>query len=57
MLSGRADIFVARKDAASAVKTLEEAIAFAKTLPASQVSPRTVAGLEKKLTGLQASAR
>ncbi len=57
VLSGRADIFVARKDTASAVKTLEEAITFAKTLPASQVSPRTVAGLEKKLIGLQASAR
>jgi len=57
VLSGRADIFVARKDTASAVKTLEEAIAFAKTLPASQVSPRMVAGLEKKLSGLQASAR
>ncbi|AKQ70752.1 Thioredoxin domain-containing protein EC-YbbN [Myxococcus hansupus] len=57
VLSGRADIFVARKDTASAVKTLEEAITFAKTLPASQVSPRMVAGLEKKLTGLQSSAR
>ncbi|GHG80053.1 thioredoxin family protein [Comamonas sp. JC664] len=57
VLSGRADIFVARKDTAGAVKTLEEAITFAKTLPASQVSPRMVAGLEKKLNGLRASAR
>ncbi|WNZ61689.1 thioredoxin family protein [Myxococcus sp. MxC21-1] len=57
VLSGRADILVARQDTASAVKTLEEAITFAKSLPASQVSPRTVAGLEKKLSGLQASAR
>ncbi len=57
VLSGRADIFVARKDTAGAVKTLEEAITFAKTLPASQVSPRMVAGLEKKLSGLRASAR
>ncbi|WP_163779106.1 thioredoxin family protein [Myxococcus vastator] len=57
VLSGRADILVAREDTASAVKTLEEAITFAKSLPASQVSPRMVAGLEKKLSGLQASAR
>ncbi|MFP2959945.1 thioredoxin family protein [Myxococcus sp. 1LA] len=57
VLSGRADILVARKDTAAAVKTLEEAIVFAKTLPASQVSPRQVAGLEKKLSGLQASAQ
>ena len=54
VLSNRADIHVARKDSASAAKTLEEAIAFAKTLPAAQVSPRAVAGLEKKLAGLQA---
>ncbi|NVJ04134.1 thioredoxin family protein [Myxococcus sp. AM001] len=57
VLSGRADIFVAREDTASAVKTLEEALTFAKSLPASQVSPRMVAGLEKKLSGLQAAAR
>jgi thioredoxin-like negative regulator of GroEL len=56
VLSGRADIYVARNDPASAAKTLEEAIAFAKTLPASQVSPRAVAGLEKKLAGIQATA-
>ncbi|MCP3099696.1 thioredoxin family protein [Myxococcus sp. K15C18031901] len=57
VLSGRADIHVARKDPAAAAKTLEEAIAFAKTLPTSQVSPRAVSGLEKKLSGLQAAAR
>ena len=56
VLSNRADLFVARKDTAGAVKTLEEAITFAKTLPASQVSPRAVAGLEKKLAGLQQPA-
>lgn len=56
VLSGRADIHLARKDTAAAVKTLEEAIAYAKTLPASQVSPRTVPGLEKKLAELQAPA-
>ena len=56
VLSGRADLHVARKDPAAAVKTMEEAIAYAKTLPASQVSPRAVAGLEKKLAGLQADS-
>ncbi|MFP2933719.1 hypothetical protein ACLESO_53000 [Pyxidicoccus sp. 3LG] len=47
---------MARKDPAAAVKTVEEALVFAKTLPSSQVSPRAVAGLEKKLAGLQTEA-
>jgi hypothetical protein len=53
VLSGRADLHLARKDSAAAVKTLEEALTFAKTLPASQVSPRVVTGLEKKLADLR----
>ncbi|MGE6760230.1 thioredoxin family protein [Corallococcus interemptor] len=56
VLSGRADIQAARKDTAGAVKTLEEALTFAKTLPAAQVSPRQVEGLEKKLAGLKSPA-
>jgi thioredoxin-like negative regulator of GroEL len=55
VLSSRVDIHLARKDTAAAVKTVEEAIAHAKTLPASQVSPRTVPMLEKKLAGLRAT--
>ncbi|AKF84034.1 Tetratricopeptide repeat-containing protein [Myxococcus fulvus] len=57
VMSGRVDILVARKDTAAAVKTLEEALAFAKTLPAVQTSPRMVKNLEKKLAGLQAEAQ
>jgi tetratricopeptide (TPR) repeat protein len=56
VLSGRADLYVARKDPASAAKTLEEALAYAKTLPAAQVSSRQVEGLQKKLEGLKAPA-
>ncbi|QSQ12550.1 thioredoxin family protein [Myxococcus landrumensis] len=57
VLSTRVDILVARKDSATATKTLEDAITYAKTLPASQVSPRQVKSLEKKLTELQATAQ
>jgi thioredoxin-like negative regulator of GroEL len=57
VLSNRVDIHLARKDTAAAVKTVEEAIAHAKTLPASQVSPYTVPGLEKKLARLRAAPK
>jgi len=57
VLQNRVDIHVARKDTAAATQTLEEAIAFAKTLPASQVGPHVVANLEKKLAGIQAGAQ
>ncbi|TQF14684.1 thiol reductase thioredoxin [Myxococcus llanfairpwllgwyngyllgogerychwyrndrobwllllantysiliogogogochensis] len=57
VLSNRVDIHVARKDIAGATKTVEDAVAYAKTLPASQVSPRMMKGLEKKLAGLQAEAQ
>ncbi len=46
----RADIFAAKGDKAAARKTIEEAIAYAKSLPVGQSSPRTIAALEKKLT-------
>ena len=54
VLSDRSAIQVARGDKAAAVKTLEEAIAYAKSLPEAQVSPRQVESLEKKLTELKA---
>ncbi|RKH37302.1 thioredoxin family protein [Corallococcus sicarius] len=56
VLGVRADIYVARKDDAGVRKTLEEAIAFAKTLPASQVSASRVDALEKRLAALKAAA-
>ncbi|MBU8898016.1 thioredoxin family protein [Corallococcus sp. M34] len=55
VLTGRADIYLARKDPASAVKTVEDALAYAKTLPAAQVSPRQVEGLQKKLATVKAA--
>jgi tetratricopeptide (TPR) repeat protein len=54
VLSSRADILVAKGDKAGAVKTLEEALAYAKTLSEAQVSPRLRAALEKKLATLKA---
>ncbi|MFY0571893.1 thioredoxin family protein [Archangium lansingense] len=49
VLSERADIHLARGEKDAAVSTLEEAIAYAKTLSEAQASPRMVAALEKKL--------
>lgn len=54
VLNARADILVARGDKAGAVKTLEDALAYAKTLSEAQVSSRVLAGIEKKLTELRA---
>ncbi|XXF78720.1 thioredoxin family protein [Myxococcaceae bacterium GXIMD 01537] len=54
VLASRADIFVARGDKAAAVKTLQDALAHARTLSEAQVSKRMVAALEKKLATLQA---
>jgi len=54
VLSERADIHVARGEKDEAVRTLEEAIAYAKTLSGAQASPRTVAALEKKLADTKA---
>lgn len=49
VLSERADIHLARGERDAAVRTLEEALAYAKTLSGAQASPRMVAALEKKL--------
>ncbi len=49
VLRTRADIYVSKGDAASAKKTLEEAIAFAESLPEGQRSERTVAALKKRI--------
>ena len=46
----RADIFIAKKDTEAARKTIQEAIAYAKSLPVGQRSDRSIAALEKKLT-------
>ncbi len=54
VLSERADIHLARGEKDAAVRTLEGALAHAKTLPEAQVSPRTVAALEKKLGDVKA---
>ena len=54
VLSERADIHVARGEKDEAVRTLEEAIAYAKTLSGAQASPRMVAALEKKLADTKA---
>jgi tetratricopeptide (TPR) repeat protein len=52
ILRQRADIYAAKGDKDSAKKTLNEAIAYAKGLPAQQVRPSTIASLEKKLSDL-----
>jgi tetratricopeptide (TPR) repeat protein len=54
VLSERADIHLARGERDAAVSTLEEAIAYAKTLSGAQASPRMVATLEKKLADTKA---
>ena len=52
VLAGRADILLAQGHHAQARKTLEEALAHARTLPAVQVSPRVVASLKARLEKL-----
>jgi tetratricopeptide (TPR) repeat protein len=54
VLSERADIHVARGEKDAAVRTLEDALAYAKTLSGAQASPRQVAALEKKLAEVKA---
>ncbi|HSP80120.1 MAG TPA: tetratricopeptide repeat protein, partial [Myxococcaceae bacterium] len=53
VLSERADIHSARGEKDAAVKTLEEALAYAKSLSEAQVSPSALAALERKLAGLK----
>jgi tetratricopeptide (TPR) repeat protein len=48
VLRARADIYVAMGDKAAAKKTIDEAIAYAKSLPQAQRSERTIAALEKR---------
>jgi tetratricopeptide (TPR) repeat protein len=47
----RADIYKGKGDAAAARKTLEDAVAFAKTLPEGQRSEETIADLQRRLAG------
>jgi tetratricopeptide (TPR) repeat protein len=54
VLSDRADIHLARGERDAAVRTLEDALAYAKTLSEAQASPRMVAALEKKLADVKA---
>jgi tetratricopeptide (TPR) repeat protein len=54
VLSDRSAIQVARGEKEAAVKTVEEALAYAKSLPEAQVSKRQVEALEKKLAELKA---
>jgi tetratricopeptide (TPR) repeat protein len=49
VLRVRADIYAARGDKEAAKRTIAEAVAYAKSLPAGQRSERTIAALEKKL--------
>lgn len=54
VLSDRSTIQAARGEKEAAVKTVEEAIAYAKSLPEAQVSQRQLEALEKKLAELKA---
>ncbi len=54
VLSERADIHSARNEKDAAVKTLEEALAYARSLSEAQVSQRAQAALEQKLAELKA---
>ncbi len=49
ILTARAEIYAGKGDAAGARRTLQEAVAFAESLPEGQRSERTIAGLKKKL--------
>ncbi|MBI1797553.1 MAG: thiol reductase thioredoxin [Candidatus Eisenbacteria bacterium] len=52
LYANRTDIFLGRADSTSARRTVQEAIAHAKSLPAGQTSERTIANLEKRLAAL-----
>ncbi len=49
VLRTRSDIFAARGDAAGAREALEQALAYAESLPPGQRSERTIQGLKKRL--------
>jgi tetratricopeptide (TPR) repeat protein len=49
VLQRRSDIFAARGDAAAAREALEQALAYAESLPAGQRSERQIQGLKKRL--------
>jgi tetratricopeptide (TPR) repeat protein len=53
VLSDRADIHLARGERDAAARTLEEALAYAKTLSGAQASQRQVSALEKKLADVK----
>jgi len=53
VLSARADIFQALGDTKAARETLQQAIAFAKSLPEGQRSDRRIASLEKRLASIE----
>jgi tetratricopeptide (TPR) repeat protein len=53
VLTQRANILEAKGDAAGARRALEEAIAYAGTLPKAQQNPRTVQRLEARLKKMQ----
>ncbi len=49
ILRGRADTYIAKGDIATAKQIMNDAIAFAQSLPVEQRSERTIASLKKKL--------
>jgi tetratricopeptide (TPR) repeat protein len=54
MLSTRADVQLAKGDAAAARATLEKALATAEGMPPGQRSERTISAIEKRIAGLPA---
>jgi tetratricopeptide (TPR) repeat protein len=52
----RADVYVAMGDTKAAKETLEQAIAYAKSLPEGQRSEARIAGLEKRLASMQSGS-
>ena len=53
----RADVYKGRGDAAMERKTLEDAVAFARSLPEGQRSEETIATLEKRLSAVSVSSK
>ena len=52
VLINKSDVYLAKGDKDAARRTLEEALAYAKSLPESQRNPRRIAAIEKKLAGI-----
>ena len=52
IMRGRADTLAAKGDKEAAREAMQQTIAYAKSLPAEQVTPRAIAALEKRLTEL-----